>query len=243
MKKILCVTSIALLSSLCLDAEGLNQRGLNQNSYLGLRVGITDYKEKDDLKIDNSYTYLLTGSLKANRNIRIDLSAGLNQSDIEYTDYSATAEYDSIIFGIDLLYHFLPNEKIDPYISVGYGKQSYKIDFSNGNKVDESDNAYRVETGAQMELSKSIILGASVDYEKWKDDAYKSIDLNIENKIKDGIFVGGGISIDDDGDDITKSLDVYCDYELYNKIFIGGAISRNIDEKDMLYSVGFVKEF
>jgi opacity protein-like surface antigen len=205
--------TIALLSSLTLQAEDTTTKqvidttpvqqstnnGLLGATYLKAYVGTTKFGDDETADIlDSNIQYGIKGQFKINDNLSLAGGVEMLTADIDYSgitgDASGTALY------LEGLYHFLPNDTIDPFISLGLAYVSYDTDMTYQGQTfsdSESDNGYQFAAGAEFDLTNKIFLTPAFSYSKIGDgDASKDVSVEIDFEVATNFYLGGKINVE-----------------------------------------------
>lgn len=186
-----------------------DSRGLLGSRYLSFSGGI--------LIPGNSETKELVGTITgfdADINIpfdySIDLGLNINQTNIknegEIEGYPFKIDGKSTCISVNFLYHFIPGEKIDPYISVGilHGKTVVKFEdkvYGQTFEDKDDDTGYGASVGFQLTGSENYSIIPSVAYFSIFDESDTGVSLILHIWTDETVGLGvKGIYWSDEGD-------------------------------------------
>lgn len=225
-------STLALFLTLSLQADDILQtdqaknNGLLGQSYINASLGSVYYGNAETRSfVDYSFHAQLQGSYKITNNISLGLSISSSQLQVSHTDpYDTwTIKSEFLRIGVSALYHFLPQRRIDPFVSVDVGtnfsnytsESTDEYIMNNYNNNDTYTN-FALETGAEFDLSDSIFLTPSIIYtytDRENSNSLTFFYLTMDIKLTDMIFVDAKVGtefelIKDTDDDIFYTLGV-----------------------------------
>ncbi len=211
MKRFILSTILNVIPLVAMENNQLSNKGLLGETFIKASIGTTSFGDKETADLINSnINYGISGQIKINNNLNFGGSVGMLNADIDYNGITGDISTTSLSLGG--LYHFLPNDTIDPFVSLSLAyiasNTNTKYQGQTFSKSD-SDNGYSISAGAEFDLTNKIFLTPLLSYTKvGSNDASKDISVKIDFEVQKNIYLGSGINIDIDKTDTNYYVNI-----------------------------------
>ncbi|QBG49174.1 porin family protein [Verrucomicrobia bacterium S94] len=144
-----------------------------------------------------------SGNIVLHEHVDLNLTGGYLWADGDFLGLDA----DVSVFsgGAYLVYHFLPGEKINPFLNVGAGAVRTEIEVA-GFEEHETDASFDVGGGVEIEATEAVLFRGSVDYTTIDNDDDVTLSATLGYWFTEQLLGGAGFSYTIDGEDITGDI-------------------------------------
>lgn len=147
-------------------------QGLLGKRHIGFGISMTNPGNGTLSNFDNSI-FGFGGGLNIPITSNIDAGFNLSHSEISGKYLGLTLEGSNTSYLGNALYHFRPDQKIDPYIGfqAGIVSMDAKIEnvFGFGTSNRENEFAFIINNGLEIDLSESLAVSPSIGYQRIDD--------------------------------------------------------------------------
>lgn len=194
---------MVMLSFVSIDI--FNAKGLLGKHYIEFQIGQLNPGDDDVENIDDSI-FFLSGKYNNPFNPNVDTFIKFEyfrlEEEISSGDYKESTSIDAMA-GIN--YQFRPKEEVNPFLNVSVGMEWTKVEINNQDS-DETDSAFSVGGGVEVELNQRTSLVPELVYIKVNGDADVSVGTSINYGIHEGLFGSFGIRYEFEQENILYSV-------------------------------------
>ena len=210
MKTTPVLLAFTLVVGLILCACDANAEGVLGKRYAGFSIGVT--KPGDDLweEIDDSIIgWNASVNMPLNPNVDLGLSIGRAKADGDL----AGVDIKLTLIGISgrILYHFSPDQSIDPFLGAGIGFGNSKVEATTLGVIAEEDEdnfAFSIAGGAEINLSEQTALRPGISYVDVDGENDVFAGLSLIAWVSETVFGELGVSYALDMEDVTIAIGV-----------------------------------
>jgi predicted porin len=181
-----------------------NAQGLLGKHYIEFQIG--QLNPGDDVENIDDSIFFLSGKYNNPFNSNVDTFVKFEYSrlegEISSSDYKESTSIDAMA-GIN--YQFRPKEEVNPFLNVSVGMEWTKVEINNQDS-DETDSAFSVGGGVEVELNQRTSLVPELVYIKVNGDADVRVGTSINYGVHEGVFGSFGIRYEFEQENILYSL-------------------------------------
>ena len=202
----LTIIIVIVVVGIFLCTYSARAQGLLGKRYAGFMIGQTNPGDNDVERIDDAILELgAEVNIPINPNADVNFSTSYAKLDGEVARIDVEATAIGLLGGIN--YHFSPERNINPYIGVDAGIVRRDVEVSgSGNDEDETDFAFSLGGGMEIDLSPQVALRPSMGYSRVGDDDDIHTGISLSYWFNQNVFGLVGLSYAFDEGDLTYGV-------------------------------------